>query len=66
MEYEAWQERVIKEKDELDDRRFKLGAYLKEHSVDLDNDAHILMEKQYDVMGEYLDILKARIAKFNK
>lgn len=66
MAYKEYQQKVIVEYRDVDNKQFNLGAYLKEHGAELDAEMRELMEKQYDIMGEYIDILKKRIAIFDK
>ncbi len=61
-----YQERVIKEKDELQEKIDKLKGFIDSDSIKKLDDAncHALLE-QYEVMIDYRDILLARIDLFD-
>jgi hypothetical protein len=60
------QERVVAESNELRERLLKLAAFISVGDTfeKLDPKDQNLMRLQRDVMGEYLDILGQRIARF--
>lgn len=63
---EAYQERVVAEKKELDERHSKLKAFL-ETSVfcALPSQERQLLREQAEVMRQYSDILTRRIESWN-
>ena len=65
MEKPAYQQRVIDEKIELDDKRAKLQAFLgSDKLAALPEAEQFRLRTQYSVMSLYSDILAARIATF--
>jgi hypothetical protein len=60
------QERVVAESNELRERLTKLTAFISGNEAfnKLDATDQVLLREQRDVMGEYLDILGHRIARF--
>jgi hypothetical protein len=57
-----WQQRVIGEKDQLDDRIEKLESFLSSTQVDnVEENALELLQRQLTVMQEYSAILGERI-----
>lgn len=60
------QERVVAESNELRDRLTKLTAFISGNEMfkSLDIAEQALLRAQRDTMGEYLDILGQRIARF--
>lgn len=63
---QAHQERVVAESNELRERLTKLTAFISGNDTfqKLDPKDQNLMRLQRDVMGEYLDILGQRVARF--
>lgn len=62
---EAYQQRVIDEKNELGARRGKLIDFLtSDKLLNLPFEDQKLLERQANAMKEYLEILEARIARF--
>ena len=60
-----WQERVIAEKAELDERRIKLRDYLlSQYQQPLPDMNRLLLIEQADAMSRYSKILAQRIALF--
>lgn len=59
------QQSVVKEREDLDDKLDKLWAFFQTRPfADLLQAEKYHMEKQYEYMGLYSDMLQARIAKF--
>ena len=59
---EDWVERAIKEKDDLDERIFKLEAFLdSDNCWDLSMTAQLLIYNQLDHMVQYSALLGQRI-----
>ena len=59
------QERVVKEKEELDERLRKLKAFFKTPLYQtISHDETVRLRNQADVMQEYSDILTERINHF--
>ncbi len=59
-------DRLIIEREELQDKYFKLKNYLFSNMKNNDNDTNYdfdLLQKQYEIMGDYLIILNIRIRK---
>ncbi len=63
---QPWQERVVQEKDELDDKLAKLIVFMSstEYKTMKDWQEASRLKRQSQVMKEYLDILAASIAAF--
>jgi hypothetical protein len=64
-----YQQRVIAEKQDLDEKKKKLGIFLQGRNTayrDLSPQDQRLLERQYDAMNEYSGILRERIARFTK
>jgi hypothetical protein len=62
---EAFQERVVKEKKELDNRLEKLRMFLENNaSAKLPEQEQVRLTKQGRIMTEYSDILQERIDSF--
>lgn len=60
-----WQQRVVDERDQLDDRLQKLRAFFKTPQFEkLPEDDQRVLRQQSVFMGEYLSILEYRISKF--
>jgi len=60
-----YQERVITEKAELDEKLTKLGTFFDTDLFkNLDSEEQARMAEQWDAMKRYSDILGARIASF--
>lgn len=62
----AWQERVILEKKELDEKLFKLLAFILSQDfsdIDIPRQKGLLKE-QCNTMIEYSEILRNRISRF--
>jgi len=59
------QERVVKEKEELDDKLSKLRLFFT-HDIfkKLDEDEQDRLKRQEDAMNKYSDVLAERIAAF--
>lgn len=62
---EDWQQRVVDEKKELDEKIKKLNSFFSTEAFSLlaTTDA-VLLRTQYVVMQEYSSILAKRIARF--
>lgn len=65
-EYAPHQQRVVDEKNELQDKFSKLGTFILDNPIfaTLDSEEQIDLQSQHDVMGTYLDILERRISRF--
>ena len=64
---EQWQERVIQEKKELDEKIDKLKKFLDEESIDaLDQTERLRLEVQLTIMESYSNILHARILSWSQ
>jgi len=65
-EYAPHQQRVVDEKNELQDKFSKLGSFILDNPIfkSLETEEQIDLKSQYDVMGKYLDILQRRISRF--
>lgn len=62
---EPWKQRVIDEKEQLDERMTKLDAYMETDAFrDLYEDERGLLLQQIDAMDDYARILRYRIDKF--
>ena len=62
---QPYQQRVVDEKRELDERLLKLRNYLASPvSASLDLEDRVLLETQEDVMSDYSVVLASRIARF--
>lgn len=62
----AYQERVIKEKEELDLKIKRLGAFItSENNKELSDMSQYLLRSQYDLMRQYSNCLEQRIKMFN-
>jgi len=60
-----YQERVVNEKRELDSKRTKLGSFMcGDIFSKLDEDEKARLTRQFEVMGEYSEILGERISAF--
>lgn len=65
MEFEPYQQRVVIEKNELNDKIDRLKAFFKTKTFeDLNDDDQMLLDEQYWVMKEYSNILATRIGRF--
>ena len=62
------QQRVVTEKQELDDKAEKLSAFIGSSPLfeNLDSEEQERLKKQNDIMWQYSDILKERIAAFKQ
>lgn len=62
------QERVVAESNELRERLTKLTAFIisNETFEKLNETDQSLLRQQRDIMGEYLDVLGQRVARFTK
>lgn len=60
------QERVVTESNELREKLSKLTAFISVGDTfdTLDEEDRALLRKQRDLMGDYLDVLCERIARF--
>ena len=65
-EYAPHQQRVVDEKNELEDKFSKLGAFVLDNPIymSLEDDDKQDLTEQYDAMEKYLIILERRISKF--
>ena len=64
---ETYQQRVVDEKSELDDKRKKLEEFLYTDTfVSLNDGERGLLQTQYILMGNYSDVLQSRIEGFNE
>lgn len=65
-EYAPHQQRVVDERNELQDKFSKLGTFILDNPIfkTLETEEQIDLKSQYDVMGKYLDILERRISRF--
>ena len=62
---QAYQQRVVDERQELIDKRFKLLSFFNAEAFhNLDQAEKDRLRTQYGVMGVYSDILDQRIAAF--
>ena len=61
---EDWQQRVVEEKKELNEKIMKLVTFLFTSTFEISENARKLLEMQRDVMLKYSDILTARIEDF--
>ena len=62
---EDFQQRVVTEKEELDDKISKLSTFLTgEVFSALDEEEQERLERQYSIMNEYSDVLAERIEEF--
>ena len=61
---EDWQQRVLDERRELDERLVKLLSFLVNKSFGVSKADVDLLCDQRDIMIEYRDVLDARIARF--
>jgi hypothetical protein len=62
---EAYQERVLAERDELSERLDKLRTFLNSAKFDaVPRPEQVRMTRQYLAMSSYLDVLNERIAAF--
>lgn len=57
---ESYQERVLTEKRDLDEKLTKLGAYLKKHPDDE------LLQEQFGIMVQYSSVLQKRIDAWSR
>lgn len=65
MEFEPFQQRVINEKRELDEKLSKLTAFIETNAFNsLDKEDQMLLERQMIVMQNYISILEKRILRF--
>lgn len=63
--YEPHQQRVVEEKNELDEKREKLNNFLQgDFFKTIDENEQERLEKQADVMKMYSDVLGERIRHF--
>ena len=60
---QPYQERVVMELKELEDKRTKLGEFLKDVTV-VDPVERQRLKYQHEIMGLYANILRDRIANF--
>jgi len=65
-EYAPHQQRVVDEATELKDKFTKLGAFILDNPIflTLEEEEQGDLQRQYAVMGTYLDILDRRISRF--
>ena len=63
---EAYQEKIILEKNELKEKTDKLGSFILDNPVyqALEEEEKLLLNEQHFHMCNYLDILEKRIKKF--
>jgi len=63
---QPYQERIIVEKKELDDKLDKLKAFIEVNPIykTLSNEEQHRLNRQFDIMVEYSTILGARIEAF--
>lgn len=62
---EAFQNRVIEEKDELDSKREKLGVFIDSEAFKaLESGEQARLRRQFNIMADYSGILSERIANF--
>ena len=60
-----WQKRVVAEKQELEGKIVRLGAFKSSDAFEQVNESEKKrMGRQYDVMREYAEILGERISNF--
>ena len=61
-----YQERLIAEKQELEERLSKLMAFLenKEQNISVPAEDFALLQRQSGIMEQYLQVLNERIARF--
>ena len=53
---------MVTERDELADKATKLNNFFRSHIFEtLTDDKKVLMERQYKLMAEYVDVLDERI-----
>jgi hypothetical protein len=62
--YEDWQNRVILEKLDLDEKLMKLEVFLESDPKGLPTDALVMLDRQFRAMRDYSNILAERIASF--
>ncbi len=62
----TFEERVVAERNELSDKALKLGEFIKSNSVyeELSDGERGRLTNQLLIMGQYLEILEARISNF--
>jgi len=66
VELQPWQQRVIAEKEEVDQKVQKLAAYLASEAVEMTSpQERELLDRQLDVMTSYRSILSERITSWN-
>ena len=63
---EAYQKRVVEERDEMDSKIKKLAFFLAREDVELDDDETVRLYKQLAIMINYSAILLDRISSFEK
>jgi hypothetical protein len=64
-QYADWQQRVIAERDEVQERLSKLEPFLDSiNFTNLDADNQDLLVEQAHIMDEYVNVLNRRIALF--
>lgn len=61
---DEWQARVIKESTDLDNKIKKLNGFITQQSVGTID--RILLSQQLDAMLQYYNVLRIRIALFDK
>jgi hypothetical protein len=62
---EAYQQRVVSEKSDLDEKTAKLGEFIKSDKFDeLPEDERERLARQHDCMEEYSEVLGERITAF--
>jgi hypothetical protein len=67
MKMEPWQERVIQEKKELDEKIEKLKKFIKNAPEKLATETEMLrLEVQFTIMQSYSNILDVRIKSWEK
>ena len=60
-----YQQRVVEEKEQLDEKKNKLGEFLESDEFKaVDSDEQHRLTRQHQVMGEYSKILGERIGSF--
>lgn len=67
MEMLPWQQRVVTERNEVTARLEALTKYLKDipEAYELNARDQALMLTQVGIMKSYIDVLNARVARFN-
>ena len=61
-----WQQRVVTEKEELDDKIIRLYIFIQASSATINAPDLIILEEQWEVMLRYSNILNRRMLTFKK